>query len=214
MMKRTLIPLMAVLGLLFAVIPILANETCTILIEGNPFRSEIMRSNDRIYVPIRFVAEKMNCQVDYVNGDVLIKRIPSRPKIVGDDKFISSINTALDLLQAKDPAGYALVCQNADKIGIHYEDAKSLDHDVFALSYSREIVFTPSGMSSKYWVPDNIAATIVHEAVHCTQLRTNNDRVKRNEYEAYCYKLTTLKLLDSPQWLIDGCLEVMDAATK
>lgn len=207
-MKRIygIIAVMVLILSLFAV-PLMAGIAYPIKIDGIQLQSDIMWKDNHVYVPIRLVAENMNCDVEWKNGQVAITTAAiHRPIITGDAPFASMVNQALDLLQSKDPSGYAMICQNVKMIERRNENKKGREF-VIAESYGHFILIYPSFYNdSKRFVPQYLAGALVHEGSHrcyskvCTV--ATNDLVK-DERAAYMREIATLWIVGAPQWMID-----------
>lgn len=125
--------------------------------------------NDRVYVPIRFVAENLDCKVEWENNTVYVNPVLKRPPINGDKEFVDTVNEALNLLQEKDPAHYAMVCQNVDKIVYEGKDQKN----TLAYQHQHYIYMLPRlHNNNQKFVPMFLAGVLVHEAAHSTYLKS------------------------------------------
>jgi len=169
------------------------------------YSADTIVQDGSIYVPIRFVAEKMGYQVEYVNGEVKIKEVVKRPSIYGDDKFIATVNSALDLLEQKDTADYLQVCENTEKIWVNENIVQKEGFTEYAHCNGVNIAFTKEFLASEYYNVYSMAGALVHESCHEAWYKVfKADRDKKlDEIIAHTRDLTALQLIGAPQKDID-----------
>lgn len=226
-MKRKLFPIIFVLILLFAV-PVNAAAPLWLYIDGIQQNATMILQNGSIYVPLRFVAEELGCEVSwdaatrtaFINKPVQAKEDPyqlDRPIIETINKDTDKlINQALDLLQKHDFPHYVDVCKYVK--GIFEQDSllpnRNTNGNAVPLACSNGLsVFVSETLTknSQYATPEIIAGLLAHEATHCMWAEHDPNfntkeinKVKEYERVAYETELVTLKLVGAPQWFIDN----------
>lgn len=175
-------------------------DTPVIYIDGVPQNAEIVWKDDRIYVPLRFVSEKLGAEVSWDGQAAQIEtRKLKRPEIVGDSEFVKVVNESLDLLEERDFPHYFIICDNVDRIWM--QEQVVVEDNAWALTFERRTIITQALRNdSKRFVPVYMAATLTHEATHSNSFRYSDEY---DEYAAYSHGETVLKMLDAPQWMID-----------
>lgn len=144
----------------------------------------------------------------YVEGKGYI-----RPIISGTPKFIQEINKAMDILQDMDPAGYALVCQNVERVWLDDSLDKDEGMTIIARCTGNEVAFSEKFSKDTRFQTKFIASNLVHEAAHscyfkiCTE--ENYNHIK-SETIAYTYQIATLHLVKADQWMIDVTKDAMN----
>lgn len=192
-MKKKLIIACLVLLLVITVSgTVLAQRNIRIMVNGNFITSDVPPQiiNDRVMVPIRFIAEALNANVEWDDktSTVTIKTHTTEaepvarywsntnfsiPPIEGPDDFKKLITDAYELLRQKAPDAYKAATVYIS--GIEYAD--NLSNDVFA-----RIIFLPNSPTAillfskaHYEYVSNLdrnsavrltASIIVHETVH------------------------------------------------
>lgn len=208
-MKKLTIALLLVF---FLVLPASASQQLSVLVNGIQLQQGAIMHNGSVYVPLRAVAESLDCDVGWDGQKASVtsnsteeKATFARPEIQGDESFKKMINDALDLLYNKDAAHYALVVQNVDMIGQSDTDEVTTGGlNPNAKSVGREVIIFPNFIKSQHFVPKLIAATITHEASHAASYNAKGlfrDR-KTEESMAYENEIATLKLVDAPSYII------------
>lgn len=202
-MKRThkVIGVALLMVVLFA-LPLLAQDNYMIWIDGVPKQSDVLWKDNHVYVPVRLVAENLDCDVDWVDGHVAIKSAAiQRPTIKGDERFVVTINQALDLLEKKDPADYCLVCQNTETVYVKADERDT----ALAHSLGQSIVITPLLVNdTARFVPEFMAGILTHEACHvCYGKVLQKEHNPRDEFIAYSHGTTALEMVDAPKWMVE-----------
>lgn len=185
--------------------------------DGKEFFKDIVWKDERIYVPLRFVSEKMGAAVEWDGKAAHVNMGQQRPKIyyggayAGDEKFRDTINQALDLLEKYDPPHYTLVCSYCRGILVADKDDMSRfvksPNEAVAFQLGVHIMINESLVNSKEFLPNYVAGILTHEAVHiCNSVQDfayYDDNNEVDEIMACEHEKTALKLLNVPQWMID-----------
>lgn len=184
-------------------------------INNKGYDAETINKDGSLYVPVRFVAESLGCQVDYVNGEVRIWEAVARPPIYGDEKFIATVNSALDLLEQKDPADYLMVCENTERIWVNTPVAKP-GFIEYAHSNGIDIAFTKYFLESEFYGVNHTTGALVHEATHNVwyKLFKGNGDQNINEKVAYMHEINALKLIGATQQQISEAENAMNQVVK
>lgn len=176
-----------------------------IWINGQPTNIDVVWKNDHIYVPIRYVAQNLNCDVKWTGERVEIKQILVRPKLGNNSDFNKVINAALDILEDKDMAHYCMVCQNVASITALLPNETT--NTFYAQSIKDIIRISPTLYNdTQRFNPIYVAGLLAHEATHaCYHHKSVEDQ--KNFYEsekiAYEHELICLHLIDAPRWMVD-----------
>jgi len=213
--------LICALTVALLVTPVTASNSL-IWINGYPTDIDVVWKDDHIYVPIRYVAENLGCEVTW-GPDVWgfnrvdIKSIIVRPEISGEAEFVNMINQALDLLEDKDPAHYCMICQNATSIWVQPSLKGDDGFYVFARTLGRTIAFSPDFCEDeKRFVPEYVAGILAHEGAHVCYYRAENnfDDLVKNENISYSHGLIALDLVGAPFWMIKETQNSKDYVLK
>ena len=185
-------------------------------INNKGYSADTINKDGSLYVPVRFVAERLGCQVDYVNGEVRIWEAVTRPPIYGDEKFIATVNKALDLLQQKDPADYLMVCENTERIFVNELIVQKPGFTEYAHSNGTTIAFTKEFLASEFYGINHTTGALVHEATHNVwyKLFKNNGDQNINEKVAYMHEINALKLIGATQQQISEAENAMNQVVK
>jgi len=176
----------------------------TIVIDKNLYSTgynvETINKDGRIYVPVRFVSEKLGFTVDWQNGQVIIKYIPHPPEIKGDDSFKARIRAALDLLAQKDQLDYRMICENVSWIETG-EVAPGMEgyNSVAQTAGNCAIVINEKYLSDPSCTTADLAGTLVHEATHDAYYMLKLYDRKEQEKQAYIRQMAALELLGVDQ---------------
>jgi hypothetical protein len=175
-----------------------------IWINGYPTNIDVVWKNDHIYVPIRYVAQNLNCDVKWTGERVEIQQVLVRPRMGNNSDFNKVINAALDILEDKDMAHYCMVCQNVENITMILPNERTISF--YAESLRDMIAISPTLYNdSKRFTPVYVAGLLAHEATHvCYHHKSVEDQKDFYESEkiAYEHELACLRLIDAPQWMI------------
>lgn len=199
MMKKILAAILIVLSL---AVPVSAAQKFYVWVNGVKLDANAVNISGRIYVPVRAVAEVLGAEVSWDGTNAKVKSVIRRPVIEGDKTFVDKINEALDLLYEKDPAHYAMVCQNTRKI---FVDEK-INTTRIAETNGEDVGFSSHYVKDKdRFVKEYIVGTLVHEASHNAFFRTQVFLfdTKKDETIAYTHSITAMELAGAPQWMID-----------
>jgi len=153
------------------------------------------------------VSEALGGKVEWYNNTVHIYEGNElkRPQIVAfnqavDEHFKSVISQALNILQEKDVVHYSLICRDTRFISRNPTDSSD---GAFATSGLRDITIMPRLYNDKErFVPLYMCGVLVHEAIHTTSGRYNNDDGGSEEV-AYKHGEMALRQVGAPQWMID-----------
>lgn len=210
-MKRIILALVMVFTL------VLSASAGTIVVDGWSYNEDTLNKDSRIYVPVRFVAEKLGYKVDWLNGTVIIEKKTETkasqiPKIIGDDYFKAAINLALQKLAQQDRLDYLLICQYVPAIQ-QMEDLKSLKdgYDTAATTdnQTRITCISKKFMSESRCTVPVLAGLLVHEATHAAYFEFGYMDVKEMERQAYNREITALTLLDADEKYIQDTKAVL-----
>jgi len=194
----------AALLIILVVAPVTAFNPL-IYINGDATTSDMIIQNGVTYVPLRCIAEKLDCDVKWTGTEIKINSVYRRPRLDGDKAFQDMMNKALDLLQQKDPADYAAICQSTDAILASIDNVSSADNLIsLAMGGNRRIYILPALRESNLYTPEFLVGVLVHEATHLCyeQSGGNMANVKQNEQIAYDREIFSLEMVDAPQWMI------------
>lgn len=202
-MKKILLALVVVLMLASP-----AAAAHTIFIDDTPYYEDTIVQDGSIYVPLRFIAEKMGAQVKWIEPMAVITTI-NKPKIAGDDDFVKMVNNALDLLKAKDPVDYELVCEYAGEITLIDRPGSAGWTSGSNICIGKDLL-KDSALNN----PIFVASVLVHESIHNANCKYGIIDKKAQENIAYLHDINVLRILNAPQYLIDNSeqtrKEVMD----
>ena len=195
-MKKILLTMVMVLMMAS---PVMAGTP--MLINGVGRNIETVNVDNKLYLPLRTIAEVLGLDVQW-DGTFVRINSDKRPVITGDDKFEDMVTQALDLLEIKDPPDYEMVCKNTKEIIIRNVNIDTEYGEAYATAMGPgKIELSPKifkERSSPY-----IAATLVHEAAHlCNHSNGITDR-KHDENIGYLRQIATLRILGASQQDID-----------
>jgi hypothetical protein len=188
--------LLTVIMILMLVSPVMAKEV--IVVDNAIKPMETMTIDNRLFVPLRSLAEAMGAEVTW-NQAIFIKSV-KRPEIVGDDKFKILITQALDLLKEKDPPDYETVCTYTKQIIFTPNNDEAYAHS----EGSDKINICTSLLNRSNLSTEYIASVLVHEAVHLCNVRYYFSDIRQNENMAYLRGIATLQILGATQEEIIG----------
>jgi hypothetical protein len=221
MKKRFVILLVAIL-LIFVAGQALADEPLYLYINGIQANASPVMINDRVFVPVRFVAENLGATVGwdgnnrtvFINNGAQSSTINNgtvrRPRVTADSEEVKSvINAALDLLEENAYPYYVFVCQYTAEIAYLNTD---LGDNVLAVANAWYITITNTYVEDKRFVPVHVAGVLVHETIHeaCDNYGKFYDQSKE-EIMACESEIAILKILNAPQWMIDECERMIDS---
>lgn len=216
-MKRLIV---AVLLALAFILPAGAEQQFNVLVNHIPLQENALMVNDRIYVPLRAVGERLNCDVSWDGQSAQVNSAVKRPPITGDEHFQDVVTKAMDLLQEKDPADYVLICEVVEEVWVKELDENNPDGFMtVAQQYGNSIIFSPKFIQSNKFTVERTGGTLTHEtshiATHRIQTHAYNDKENRqDEIVAYEHELTALELIGAPQSVINDVQTAMNMATK
>lgn len=208
--KRILLAVMVVMTLVAVPMATANDEDAIIWINLAPKPGvDVVWQDGRIYVPIRFIAENLDCEVEWKNGQVRIEQIIPRPKVEGDARVKRVVNEALNLLKEHDPAHYNMVCQNCRAINIARLPLGGSEFYIYANASSFGFVFSPDFVEDqKRFIPELVAGLMVHETAHtCWKMNDMSPDDRYNDENiAYEHEIIALELINAPQWVIDDAI--------
>lgn len=200
--------LLAVIMVVMLVSPALAGQMVRspMVINGNTYMVDAVNQDNHFYVPLRFIAEYLGADVDWINNQVIINTLV-RPTIVDDSgKITSVVNQALDLLEKYDPADYEMICHNCKSIEYYGNSIEGTtpEFDAFASAtpdLHRIMIFKKFAENDHWFFPPIMAGILVHESTHLA----NKQRVERYQDEnlAYLREIAAFRALEAPQVVID-----------
>lgn len=182
---------------------------------SNIYNVETINKDGRIYVPIRFVSEKLGYTVDWQNEQVIIKYIPHPPEIKGSDSFKAQIQAALDLLAEKDPLDYRMICDNVNWIEAG-EVSPGMEgyNSVAETSGNCAITISDKYLSDPSCTTINLAGALVHEATHDAFYMMSVFDHKEQEKQAYNKEIAALKILGADPNYIKQTEQTLDKILK
>jgi len=192
--------LLAVAMLLLFANPAMANSEM-VMIDGRECPVETIAQDNTKYVQLRDLAEGMGADVSWNGVRAIIKTV-KRPAIIGNDNFKGLVNRALDLLQAKDPVDYEMVCRNTREITLRPASemgevyANSIGLDRFDIS---SLLIEKPDLSIEFF-----ASALVHESTHSCNCRNFITSIAMNENLAYINQIKTLTILGASEKEIKG----------
>lgn len=200
-MRKAILVSVLIVALLAS--PVMAGGSL-LWINGYPTNIDVAWKNNHIYVPIRYVAENLNCDVKWTGERAEIQQVLVRPKLGVNKEFDTMINAALDILEDKDMAHYCMVCQNVKQITTFSPSERT---KTFYAESQRDVIFISPTLynDSKRFTPVYVAGLLAHEATHvCYHHKSVEDQKDFYESEkiAYEHELACLRLIDAPQWMI------------
>jgi len=196
-MKKILLTMVMVLMMAS---PVMAGTPT--IINGVGRNIETVNVDNKLYLPLRTIAEVLGLDVQW---DGTFVRIDSakRPTITGDDKFKGMVNQALDLLQAKDPVDYEMVCRNTKEI-VYTSSNSNKNGEAYATSLGlgrfevSQLLFDKQNLSMAF-----LASVLVHEATHLSSERNFITSRKESENISYLHQIATLTILGASSTEID-----------
>lgn len=205
-------------GLIVGLIVGLLLATTTFAFADNPIKLVVKGSyvncdpppimyQDRVFVPIRFVAEALNYGVGWANNAVYVGDKEEPPKITGSSEFISKTQQALNLLKTKDVNSYKFVLQYTKEI--HETPLATLGPHAIAWTDSNGVCYIRNDIG--YIPGDEIiyrAIIIIHESVHLMQYHTPGDIFRLlnsndQEIDPYLVEYRTAQKIGASQELLD-----------
>ena len=195
-MKKILLSMVMVLILAS---PVMAGTPT--IINGVGRNLETVNVDGNLCLPLRTMAEVLGFDVQWDGTFVRINSV-KRPVITGDDKFKAMITQALDLLQAKDPVDYEMVCQNTKEIIVTPGNIDTEWGEAYAVNLgASKIRLSPKLMEQSH---SYVASVIVHESIHgCNEKHFLFDR-KLDENMAYFHQIATMQILGISQQEIES----------
>jgi len=145
--KKIFLSLLVVIALLTFCSATTARETVRIVVNGSFINSDVPPQiiNGRTMVPIRFIAEALDCEVTWIESTRIVF-INDKPKtlkppiIKGTDEFIEVIEGVLELAKEKDVELYNWYISNCDIIELG--DANNHIACNFMNIYTKEAIIT------------------------------------------------------------------------
>lgn len=169
-----------------------ANQSLNLYINGSLVNSSTppMVLNNTTMVPIRVVAENLNCDVSWSNGTVTInnKTSANYPTIEGTEEFKETIKNALSLAKENDINLYSLYTSNIDKIVLQGDLPAVNNADFFLQNVTVSISPKYFNDAKNYYSKDDLTVLFVgilaHEANHT--LLYGNKTYTKDDVEAIC----------------------------
>jgi len=188
--------ILAVVLVLLFITPALAGS---VIINGTSYETDVIMENDHVFVPLRFVAEKLGFGVDW-NGASAIINTTKRPEITGNNEaHVATVNQALDLLKKKDPVDYDIVCRYTKEIIISDSSLNNNNSEMYAFAMGGEKFYLSPELFTRS--TEFVAGCLVHESTH---FRTNDFiTLKESENIAYLHELTAMKIIGASQSDLD-----------
>jgi hypothetical protein len=181
MKKKIILSLLVTLLLLLACVSSSASNNIALRVNGNTLYSPTPPQiiNDRVMVPIRFVAEALNCNVawdDNTNSVLIDNKKPASelPAIEGSAEFVEVIQSVLDLAKEKDADLYNWFLDNAGTIQLGYVGDAVAMNTINIFTKETTITFDENYFNagkSKYSKQDLIMfhiGLLGHESCHTT----------------------------------------------
>lgn len=212
--------ILAVLLALAFVIPAGADQQFGVLVNHIPLQESALMVNDRIYVPLRAVGERLNCDVSWDGQNAQVNSAVKRPPVTGDSHFQDVVTKAMDLLQEKDPADYVLMCEVVTEVWIKELDENNPDGFMtVAEQYGNSIVYSPKFIQSNKFTVERLSGSLAHETTHVARHRIqthaySKEEIRKDERVAYEHELTALKLIGASQSAINDIETAMKIITK
>lgn len=211
MRKRVLLSVFIVVCLLLASATATAEDVIKIYWQGQFIETDAPPQiiNGRVMVPIRAIAEASGFNVNWnpYSKTVLISKKPpsetvSEPEIIGDERFVNSTKSALNLLWQKAPNAYFFVCTYLKEIRL-----ADVDNGNVAWVMSNEpyiCYFNPNETKNM----DDIERALIlsHEAAHSQYDLTQLGKVLTNEDDehiAFLFMYRVAKQLGATQYMAD-----------
>lgn len=216
-MKRLIVAGVMALAL---VLPAGADQQFMVWVNHMPLQENALMVNDRIYVPLRAVGERLNCDISWDGQNAQVNSAVKRPPITGNTHFQDVVTKAMDLLQEKDPADYVLMCQIVDEVWINKPDKDNpKGFMITAQRFANSIAFNPDFIKGNKFIPERVAGVLVHETSHIATHRIqthayNAEERKQDEKISYEHELTALKLIGASQSAVNDAQIAMSMATK
>lgn len=156
------------------------DNSIKMLVNGSPVSAPVVMNNGSVFVPLRFMSEQLNAQVNWDSktrtvtvkkeGSVFAKPSPGQVVINGTDEFKNTIGSSPSLLKSKAPDKHKIITSNVKAISQGSVNTSIAKMDISAGVCIVDLtVFESYSNRAKFSTSDKkifLAGVLVHESHH------------------------------------------------